>query len=364
MGIAALAFASCAKDSVTEANRGQAIDFRVAAQTRAAETTTDNLAKFKVTALTTDANYFTDVQFNKEGSFYSSAPDFYYWPNTGSLQFYAYSPVDLAGVSVTNSTKTVTGFTPAADIKDQVDFITATATGSKANETDGVALNFSHELTQILVQAKNTNAAYTYEIKGFKIANVVGKGDFDFTKTSNNGWTLSDESTDVKSYLVNFEQSITLSGTAQSLMGENGSAMLLPQELTAWTAADNTGTYFAVLAQVKTSTGTVVHPKDTDEDYGWLAVGVDTEWKAGYKYNYTLDFTTGAGTSVTPEGEDTEDGELFGGKIQFTATVTPWTSTSDEEITLEKEVTVEDDTDDTTDPDQTGSSPTEPTTEA
>ena len=167
MGIAAVAFASCAKDSVSEANLGKAIDFRVATNTRATETTTDNLTCFKVTALTADnqeANYFTDVTFNEEGSFYSSAPDFYYWPNTGSLDVYAYSPVDLAGVSVAKAGKTVTGFAPAADVADQVDFITATATGDKTNETSGVALEFTHELTQVLVKVKNANKAYTYDL--------------------------------------------------------------------------------------------------------------------------------------------------------------------------------------------------------
>ena len=40
VGIAAVAFASCAKDAVKEVNNGRAIDFRVATQTRASETTT------------------------------------------------------------------------------------------------------------------------------------------------------------------------------------------------------------------------------------------------------------------------------------------------------------------------------------
>ena len=356
MGIAAVAFASCAKDSVSEANLGKAIDFRVATNTRATETTTDNLTCFKVTALTADeqaSNYFTDVTFNEEGSFYSSAPDFYYWPNTGSLNFYAYSPVNLSGVSVTKAGKTVTDFTPATTVADQVDFITATATGSKANETTGVALNFTHELTQVLVKVKNANKAYTYTVKAFKIGNVVGKGTFDFTKAVGQRWSLSNESIDVTSYEVSFATGTVLpaDGTPVSFMDEttaSGSAMLLPQQLTAWTKDATAGTYFAVLAKVQTSTGTVVHPTNTTDEYGWLAVGVDTEWKAGYKYVYTLDFTTGAGTPVTPEGEGTGgegegEGELFGGKIQFTATVTPWTSA--DAITLEKEVTVEEGTD-------------------
>lgn len=360
MGIAAVAFASCAKDSVSEANLGKAIDFRVAAQTRATETTTDNLDCFKVTALTADAeaDYFTAVTFNKEGAFYSSAPDFYYWPNTGSLDFYAYSPVDLAGVSVSKAGKTVAGFAPAANVADQVDFITATATGDKTNETSGVALNFSHELTQVLVRAKNSNKAYTYTVKAFKIGNVSGKGNFDFTKAVGERWELSTAAADSASYVVEFEPTV-VTNTGVGFVADTltyGSAMLLPQQLTAWTKDATKGTYFAVYAKVQTSTGTVVFPKNSADGYGWLAVGVDTEWKAGYKYVYTLDFTTGAGTPVTPEGEGDEDegdGELFGGKIQFTAAVTPWTPA--EEITLEKEVAVEEGKDEENgegDPDQ------------
>ena len=46
-----MALASCAKDSVKEVNNGHAIDFRVATQTRATETTTANLSTFYVTAI-------------------------------------------------------------------------------------------------------------------------------------------------------------------------------------------------------------------------------------------------------------------------------------------------------------------------
>ena len=373
MGIAALAFASCAKDTVTEVNRGMAIDFRVATQTRAAETTTANLKEFAVTAISTTAvtggtegaNYFTDVTYNKAtGQTYYLSNPVYYWPKDGALNFYAYSPVTLPGtVSVNKAGKTVTNFTPASEVKEQVDFITATASAAYSTDEDGdnvpdveaegVALVFSHELAQVAVKAKNNNTGYKYTVKGFKVGNVVGKGTFDFTKAEGNGWTLSN---DVASYTVEFDEKELPNNktdetgetveTVVSLMDDttdSGTAMLLPQQLKAWTTEKTTGTYFAVLAKVETTAGTLVYPKDASQ-FGWLAVAVDTKWEAGYKYVYTLDFTKGAGTPITGEGVGSGDGELFGGPIMLTANVTPWEAA--DEIKIEKTTPEADEEDD------------------
>lgn len=67
---AALALASCSKDEPVSTNNGNAIDFRAAMQTRATATTTANIAKFFVTAFDKNgANYFSDAEFTKDGSF-------------------------------------------------------------------------------------------------------------------------------------------------------------------------------------------------------------------------------------------------------------------------------------------------------
>jgi hypothetical protein len=58
-------------------------------------------------------------------------------------------------------------------------------------------------------------------------------------------------------------------------------------------------------------------------DYAWLAVPIDTEWEAGYKYVYTLDFTNGAGYSDPLDGPET-GGSVLGGAIKFTMEVNPW----------------------------------------
>lgn len=51
MTAAVLTITSCSKDESTEVNNGQAIDFRVAMETRATETTTANITNFLVTAI-------------------------------------------------------------------------------------------------------------------------------------------------------------------------------------------------------------------------------------------------------------------------------------------------------------------------
>ena len=335
MGIAAMVFASCAKDSVKEVNNGHAIDFRVATQTRATETTTANLSTFYVTAIDAKgSNYFTNAAFTKIEEYFSSSPA-YYWPGDGSdLEFYAYAPAAEtlgATVAINNTTKTLTGFSPAAQFADQKDFVTAAATGNKTNETSGVALTFDHQLTQIEVKARNANDAYVYKIKGVRIAQPVSKADFDFTTKQ---WTPS---TEKAIYQVQYSNEITLNTYGQCIMKTEGdNAMLIPQQLVAWDAENdktNTakGAYLSVYAQVETAEGARVYPNVDGMDYAWLAVPVDTKWEAGYKYVYTLDFTNGAGYSDPLDGPQTGD-PVLGGPIKFTMEVNTWTAN---EITKE-----------------------------
>ena len=316
MGIAALAFASCAKDTVKEISNGLAIDFRVATQTRATETTTDNLTEFNVTAVSVDAsgaettNYFTNVTFAKNGTFFFSNPA-YYWPNEGSLNFVAWAPVTLTGVSVNNAAKTLAGFTPAAEVVNQVDFVAATASGSKANETDGVELTFNHKLSQIQIKAKNAHEGYTYTVKGIRIANVGTTATYDFVDGT---WGTP---TATASYEVMFASEVTLAAEAVSLLpadikvGEatvtSGSAMLIPQDL----ATVATDAAFELYVNVVSKGGSQVFPETVGTAYDWMPVAIDTKWLAGNSYLYTLDLTQGS---------------VLGEPIKFTTEVEAWPS--------------------------------------
>lgn len=338
--LAIVCLASCSKDESMSTNNGHMIDFRTAMETRATETTNANIKSFYVTALDkNNANYFSDVKFEKSENVFISAP-VYYWPSDGSnLTFFAYSPSasDLgAAVVITSKGKNLTNFSPAKDIAGQKDFITATATGSKKNESTGVALKFKHQLAQIEIKAKNSNEGYVYKVQGVRIGKPVSKASFNF---DNSTWSLSSEKTNYEVTYSGSEK--TLTGTAASIMKKsNDNAMLIPQQLTAWNAsAEKTnaskGAYLAVKVQISTAAGAQVFPA-TKGGYDWVAVPIDTKWQAGQKYVYTLDFSNGAG-QVDPEKPTPEDpgtdpfnpgGDILGSAIKFTVDVSSWTTAS------------------------------------
>lgn len=129
----------------------------------------------------------------------------------------------------------------------------------------------------------------------------------------------------------------TLAADAATMMGTaNDNAMLLPQQLVAWTPETdkvntNKGAYIALKIQITTKDGARVYPAKAKGDYDWAAVAINTKWEAGKKYVYTLDFSNGAG-KVNPEKPQPVDptdpfkpGEdILGKPIKFTVIVTPW----------------------------------------
>lgn len=344
MAMTAMLIASCSSDDVVSTNTGRAIDFRTSVGTRGAETTTANIDKFWVTAIDgAGANYFSQQEFTKDGEFFTSSP-LYYWP-AGELKFFAYSPsaTDLGGaLTIVNATKELKDFSPAAKIADQKDFVTATASGTRVdNQISGVALTFTHQLSQIEIKAKNSNTGYVYKVVGVRIGKPVSKGTFTF---DTNKWTLT--TTEKTNYTVEYTTPPRILGAeAATMMGTaNNNAMLLPQQLVAWASAtDKTnnanGAYIALKIQITTKDGARVYP--AKEDYDWAAVAIDTNWEAGKKYVYTLDFSNGAG-KVDPEKPKPVDptdpfnpGEdIFGKPIKFTVTVTSWTDAAQPDIKM------------------------------
>lgn len=346
LGLATIALASCSQDEPTALNQGRGIEFRpaIGTTTRASETTNANLKDIHVTAFDKDGNFkFSDV-FKKEADpsvFWTAAPNFYFWPADGSqYSFHAYSPssADLGGtMTLTKDEKKLSGFSPAAGMNDQKDFVVANATGSKADEETGVALTFKHALSQVQINAKNANGGYIYKVKGVRVGSVGSKGDFTFPLSATS-WALDADNTKAK-YQSEYDTEIVLKADAQVLMGDNGNAMLIPQQLTAWAPETDKsnrakGAYLAVKVNITTKDGAQIYPAKEGE-YDWAAVAIDTKWESGKKYVYTLNFTDGAG-KVDPEKPEPTDpttdpfnpgDDIVGGKIKFTVDVEEWTET-------------------------------------
>lgn len=331
-----LFISACNKYEIKDQNKGQAIDFRVALETKATEITTANLTEFYVTALKDDGSiYFEDLLFTKkvESGYFESGQK-YYWPADGDLHFYAYYPGRSEDLNISGTLKEITDYKAVGDISSQTDIIIAKATGNKTDNQDGVELEFAHQLSQVEIKAVNNNAAYTYSIKGVKIANVNTVGSLDFSGTSTE-W-VSETPGD---YMIEYQDAKPISSDPVTLMSN---AMLIPQNTEAWVVnpeddtpaeqaeeGDNIGSYISILVQINRvvdgQTTVQVYPKGAEVGYAWMAAPVAFNWTAGYKYVITLDLGKGGGYE-DPDVTDDDVEEVLGGQMKFDVDVDPWHS--------------------------------------
>ena len=366
--IAVAALASCSNDDVVDVNKGEGISFRASldkALTRANVTNLQNLQAFNVTAIGNGATYFTNlgVTSTDNGANWTTAST-YYWPGY-ELTFFAYAPQSSAGaVSIDNTAKKITGFSPAQSVAEQKDLVVSYNKGDKTNnEGTGVAMNFKHALSQIEVKAKCSNDKIKIEVIGVKLANAAAKADFTFPEEeTSTGYTLpqgkwsnlQDKDNHDKAYMIqNASTPVTLNETAQSIMFGDDNFMLIPQLLTKWDGTNaTTGAYLSVLCRIYSLDGgneTLLYPQPTTSDdktgkYAFAAVGIDTNWEPGKKYTYTLNFfgDGGGGGKIDPTPTDPTDPDnpnvddepvegdeggdsILGNPIKFTVTVDSWT---------------------------------------
>ncbi len=373
--VAAVVMASCSSDDTLDANKSvYGITFRASVDkhTRATEVNINNMGTFNVTAVGNGKTYFSNLVATStdNGSTWTTDKT-YYWPSY-ELTFYAWSQLaDGASVSVSNSEKKITGFAPSQTVANQKDFLVSVNKGTKAaNNGSGVTMNFKHALSQIVVQAKCSNDNMKIEVLGVKLVNMATKADFTFptdvtasdVTLAQGQWSnLSGDKDHSKAYMVKGTTAVTLTSTAQSIMFDNGSFMLIPQQLTKWDETSTTeskkGAYLAVLCRVSSLNGTeetLLYPEPTAEDtkatkYAFTAVGIDTNWEPGKKYTYTLDFCNGVDggcgqiapdlglpDSSADDNIDTNpvNGQSAGytilGAIKLSATVDSWNDSSED----------------------------------
>lgn len=356
---AAMVATSCSKDQVSEVNPGNAIQFKAfaGATTKASETNTGNINDFAVTAYenatTPGAVFFTDTYSKTEGAegavSWRPTGSQHYWPTTGGLTFLGYSPATLvqAGnvvgfdggtASMANATTaSIVDVQPKTQAKYQADLLVFRNTGTSG----AVDLYFQHALSQITVSAKNSSSSsMKVEVAGVKIANVMGKGTVTFPTgpTINGGapmsierWASTSLSTPTNYFAGETDTNPTniaeLGATASSLMGTDGSFMLIPQALTKWTTTATSGAYIAVLCRIsqvvdataETPEWKQIYPT-TPGEFAYSVVGIGETWEPGKKYNYTLNFFGENGGGGNTEG----GGDVVGGPISFTVTVNAW----------------------------------------
>ena len=354
----AIALSSCSSEDTMDIAKSSNITFRstVGLNSRGTEVKTDNLNNIWVSAWAGDDVVFAGEEFKKktDTQVFHSVGGPWFWEKDKNYTFMAFATgkdtKENLNPTIAKDKITLTNYSPDANPAKHLDLLTAQGTGTQAaNETAGAALNFDHILSQIQIKVKNTNPNVKYIIKGVRISNVKGTGTYTFTPADGkkHAWAA----TTPNQYVLKDGVEIKLNNqnTDADLLAAANSAMLIPQDITAWNGQvpagsnasfkDVTGSYISLLINVqKKNAGgwEQVYPfaDEPNEKCAWTAVAIpDVTWANGNKYIYTLDLTKGAGKvdpvdlgdGVNPGGKDPDKGEdILGKPIFFKVEVEPW----------------------------------------
>lgn len=381
--MAALMLASCSTDEIQATYSGDEITFN-SSVTRATETTTSTLKSIKVYA---DADGYAkmfidgDEATKKDGEEVFKFAKNYYWPSdVHTIRFWAYGPSDIdVKPQITADGQSFEAYAPKSGVENpgasHKDLVVA-YTESERTSGSNVSLKFHHAFSQVLVRAKTgmDDPSKTIRIKGAWIVNAKSTGTLAFSAdaAANNymSWSVGSDKT---CYGLELGTALTLSHELGSLIGgsDNSSLMLIPQTLDKWDLkADKTnvgkGAYILLLCRIEIKHAGAEHPGAAEggpvysegdfhfhqlfpesnvynkEAYGYTCVPIDTDWKAGKKYIYNLEFcgaNSGAGlypptvTAPFPLGDnyitDLPEGKNIGDPvlddpIRFTVTVEDW----------------------------------------
>ena len=347
----AIMMAACSSNETIEVNenKGDLISFRpiVKGVTRAADVNTDNLASFVVNAKKSgeETSYFDNGVFNKSGSVFVSESK-YYWPASGSLDFYAYSPSGNSQVNYSGY-KTFT-VTPSTTIADQVDFVFA-ATKDKSKEdcgASGVTLNFRHTGAKIACNVKNSSTTLKFDVYGWKVGYICPAATFTFSDANTDGnndgsgttLTLGQwDSRTAASIDTEYESTFSVNQIGQSgATSLDGQMILIPQAITAASGyasgsvgANLNGTYIAVKLKIRNndSAGTIIADDGAGNAFWAIWPIGGYSWEPGKKYTYTIDLAGGGYYETNQADTDGNlDAILEGAEIKFaTVTVDGWT---------------------------------------
>ena len=229
------------------------------------------------------------------------------WPENkvtkeGTLKFFAFYPSceelrertggNEDNFKLTNSTTkkgtTITykyvmeKFKVNRDISRHVDFVMATAQENKKNGLySGVALKFEHQLARVDIKAWGNPSTFDIEIAGIRLGNVNIESNLDFSLKPNISYSAKDSTQNgqwlkspapikgVVEYIYREGEPViqiknggkyTTSTNATSLMGNAGSAFVIPASYSKWTKYATSGLYFSVLLRVKDIDGMELYP--------------------------------------------------------------------------------------------------------
>lgn len=250
-----------------------------------------------------------EISYDAADNRWRDASTTYYWPKTASLTFKAYSPASIpeANISVTKDDIAITDWTLSGTTNQDKDIMVAdikedqTANGALDGYV-GVPTLFRHCLSKVTVRAcKAETSTSTININSLSLRNIYTTGDY-----ASGVWANQSDAAQ-----------IALEGNTQALTKdfiELGSVLVLPQHLYAISSRGG--------ATGKRSTPALRLTYTQD----------------GTTYsNQDLEFVTRIGSKLWSPGQHIIYNITFGEEnipIEFSTTVTEWTTGSESDITI------------------------------
>ena len=365
LAAAAVALAACSNDDTIAVNQGieeaNTINFStiVEGQTRAVGITSSNLLSFYVTANRGTDIYFGEapVQFAKDNSTdpvsYRSETK-YYWPSEGKLDFYAFAPA--TGTTITRTDSTHFSVTPATAPASQEDFVYGVVRQQdKTTGGQGVALNFRHAMSDVIIQLKNTASDLDVTVGNVAIGYILPTGAFapifktaagsevgfctngtgisNVTAASETGYYIAPGAWTASGTRTSYTQAATTTSytSATATTPLPADMILVPQTL------QNAAAYSAAAADSPFNGACItVQVKIQDKQGHYLAGTASnfvtamwplaaTQWLPGHKYTYTLDLAGGGYYTTNQDASEDLDPILENAVIFFlTPSVDAW----------------------------------------
>jgi len=302
--------------------------------------------KFATTATGGASDVSAFVSATKSGSGWSLGATNYFWgDDETSATFTAFANAYDKSAVTASSTQLIDQTVPT-ELADQKDLLVAFNSGAKTAFASGVPLHFRHAMSQVVVNASyatDTDPAYSafpalnIKVKSVKFVNLANKGTLTLpTASTASGETYTAAWSAVsgtQTFECNPSSPVTLGASASYIdqSEANNPLLLMPQTTEAaagFATAPATGAYMMLEVDIdyaEANAGKLnLYPKwqGTDEEtataqdaFAWIAVPVNIDWKAGYKYTYTLNFSNIACGKAAPGATEGAQGVAAGDPI-------------------------------------------------
>lgn len=315
VALAALAMTSCSQDEILEVNQDE-IKFSAFTENASRATAVTSINDFKTYAYVGGTKYIDGLVATNNGGVYKFAEQGYYWP-ASAVNFYSVYPSTLSLTKDASTEAHSLEFTVDSD--DNVDLLYSVLIGAvKGNATAGkIGLNFRHALSMVEFKVSSLGTyGLDVNVSQIELVNVKQTREFTLPLVSTTPWL--DENPDADATTVDgasrgswadntnttsatYTWGVSLAADATSgdaTSAASGTFFLMPQTFTPATPVNGTwsNTYFLISCTIEKN-GVMIHDTATNGKVAIPALGVGstTEWKQGYKYQYTLTFGSGAG---------------------------------------------------------------------